>query len=95
MVSAVQAARTADRRATTAQGNLVGAAIILAGMDVEKKVGLFNRSSYAVDIFFIPAAGVKSNWESRFLAELSNRPRCSTAFRRDWRGNRPPENHSA
>jgi len=31
--------------------------------------------SYAVGIFLCPAAGEKSNWKSRFLPDISNRPR--------------------
>jgi hypothetical protein len=28
-----------------------------------------------VGIFLCPAAGVKSNWKNRFIADISNRPR--------------------
>ena len=33
---------------------------------------------YAVGIFLWPTAGVKSNWKSRFGAEIADRPRCET-----------------
>jgi hypothetical protein len=33
------------------------------------------RHCYAVGIFLCPAAGVKSNWKSRFVADISNRLR--------------------
>jgi hypothetical protein len=33
---------------------------------------------YAVGIFLWPTAGAKSNWKSRFVAEIAVQPRCET-----------------
>jgi hypothetical protein len=36
------------------------------------------KRKYAVGIFLCPAAGVKSNWKSRFVPDISNRPRYTS-----------------
>jgi len=46
---------------------------------VHKQLGqLFYKLIYAVGIFLCPAAGLRSKWKSRFMAEISNRLRYTS-----------------